>query len=245
MRKRTRGWLTALAIAALGSPGPALGGDIAAFNPLGFSSDGKVFAFEQHGIQDGSGFPYSEIFVIDTEADSFLPGTPYRVRIDDENAGLSEARAKSLDQARSLLEQHRTGDHPGNLVAFNPVSELNVDPHRLRYRAFPAEPAFGGAYSLQLEEVDQPPPAACKDILETVKGFRLHLTESDDKPASVMLHEDTTIPQSRRCPTGYRIGGVMTLHPIPSETVHVALVLVLSHGFEGQDGRWIAVPYRP
>ncbi|MCL6708360.1 DUF2259 domain-containing protein [Pseudomonas sp. R2.Fl] len=245
MRKGTGGWLAALAIAALGSSGPAFAGDIAAVNPLGFSPDGKIFAFEQYGIQDGSGFPYSEIFVIDTQADSYLPGTPYRIRIDDENAGLSEARAKSLDRARPLLQQHRAGDHPGNLVAFNPVSELDDDPHRLRYRAYPAEPAFGGAYALELEEFDQTPSASCKDMLETVKGFRLRLAESDDKPASAMLHEDTAVPQSRRCPTGYRLGGVVTFHPTQGETVHVALVLVLSYGFEGRDGRWIAVPYRP
>lgn len=245
MRKRRGGWLVALTILVLGSSGSAYAGDIAAFNPLGFSPDGKVFAFEQYGIQDGSGFPYSEIFVIDTEKDSFLPGTPYRVRIDDENAGLSAARAKSLEQARPLLEQHRTADHPGNLVAFNPVSELDGEPHRLRYRAYPAEPAFGSAYALELEELNQTPPAACKDITETVKSFRLRLAESDDKPADTILHEDTAVPQSRRCSTGYRLGGTMTFHPMQGQPVHVALVLVLSYGFEGRDGRWIAIPYRP
>lgn len=234
-----------MTILALGSPGPAFAGDIAAFQTLGFSPDGKIFAFEQYGIQDGSGFSYSEIFVIDTEKDSYLPGTPYRVRVDDEASGLSVARSKSRDQAHPLLQQHHTADHPGSLVAFNPVTELDATPHRMRYRAYPAEPAFGGAYALELDEFDQEPPAACKDITETVKGFRLRLAESDDKPADVMLHEDTNVPQSRRCPTGYRLGGVMTFHPMQGEPVHVALVLVLSYGFEGRDGRWIAIPYRP
>jgi predicted secreted protein len=36
---------------------PALAGDTAELNILGFSADGNVFAFEEYGVQDGSGFP--------------------------------------------------------------------------------------------------------------------------------------------------------------------------------------------
>lgn len=56
----------------------ASAGDYAAFQPIGFSSDGYVFAFEEYGVQDGSGFPYSTIYVIDTRNDTFLPGAPVR-----------------------------------------------------------------------------------------------------------------------------------------------------------------------
>jgi predicted secreted protein len=39
-------------------------GDYAYRDILGFSSDGKSFAFEEYGVQDGSGFPYANIFVV-------------------------------------------------------------------------------------------------------------------------------------------------------------------------------------
>ncbi|MBR0555327.1 DUF2259 domain-containing protein [Ciceribacter sp. L1K23] len=230
----------------LGMTGPTLAGDMAAFNPLGFSADGNIFAFEQYGIQDGSGFPYSEIFVIDTAKDAFLPKTPIRVRIDDEMAGLSEARAKAGGNAAPVLTQHGIADHPGHLVAFNPVSEIEAPAHQLGYRAFPAEPAFGEPYRLSLTETEAQPSDACKDLGTPIKGFRLSLTEKNGEAADITLHEDgKAVPSSRRCPTGYRIGGVMTFHPMQGEPLHVALVLVLSYGFEGRDGRWIAVPFRP
>ena len=72
-----------IAALSLFAAGPAAAGDAAELGILGFSADGGVFAFEEYGIQDGSGFPYSSIFIIDTAKDAFIPGTPIRVRIDD------------------------------------------------------------------------------------------------------------------------------------------------------------------
>ena len=224
---------------------PAQAGDIAAIEPIGFSADGKVFAFEQYGIQDGSGFPYSEILFIDTVADTYLPGIPIRSRIDDEGATISAVRAESRRKAEALITVHRPADHPGQFVAFNPVSELDTDPHRIAYRAYPAEPAFGGAYRLQLEEIDAPLPEKCEGLVEAIKGFRLDLTERDGTAVTQTLHRDETVPASRNCPTGYRIGGAVTYRPLSGETVHIALVMVMSFGFEGRDGRWIAVPFHP
>ncbi|MGE6786024.1 DUF2259 domain-containing protein, partial [Ensifer adhaerens] len=44
-------------LAAAATASPALAGDYAALQPIGFSADGNVFAFEEYGVQDGSGFP--------------------------------------------------------------------------------------------------------------------------------------------------------------------------------------------
>ena len=47
----------------------AQAGDFAKREIHGFSVDGGLFAFEEYGVQDGSGFPYSNIYVIDTATD--------------------------------------------------------------------------------------------------------------------------------------------------------------------------------
>ena len=47
------------------SAAPALAGDAAQFDPIGFSEDGRYFAYEEYGIQDGSGFPYATIYLVD------------------------------------------------------------------------------------------------------------------------------------------------------------------------------------
>ena len=49
-------------------------GDRAAFLSLGFSPEGQYFAFAQYGEQDGSGFPYAEIYIVDIEKNDFVPG---------------------------------------------------------------------------------------------------------------------------------------------------------------------------
>ena len=240
-RKATAALLACLTMAA-----GAAAGDFSTFQPLGFSPDGKVFAFEEFGTQDGSGFPYSTVYFIDTEKDAYLPGTPIRVRIDDEAAGLGKARAESRGKAESLIGQYRLADNPGVLAAFNPMGEAGADRERIEYLPHAIEPTPGGSYALSLETVALAPSERCRDITpEGGKGFRLTLVERAGEAADTPVHEDTRIPDSRACPLSYQIGGAMTFHPLDGDPVHVALVLVRSVGFEGANGRWIAVPFRP
>ena len=65
----------------------ARAGDAAEFRAHGFSSDaqGRYFAFEEFGVQDGSGFPYSNIYNVDLEKDAWVDESPVRVTIKEEN----------------------------------------------------------------------------------------------------------------------------------------------------------------
>ncbi|MCP8893554.1 DUF2259 domain-containing protein [Shinella daejeonensis] len=226
--------------------GGATAGDFSTFRPIGFSDDGSVFAFEEFGIQDGSGFPYSNIYFIDTEKDAFLAGTPIRIRLDDEAAGLDDARAESREKARPLVERHRLFSNPGVLAAFNPMGEITADRHRIEYLPHAVEPTPGGSYALALDEIALDLPEKCTNLTpEGGKGFRLRLVRRDGEDIDRTIHEDARIPDSRHCPLSYQIAGAMTHHAFGSDPVHIALVLVRSFGFEGSDGRWIAVPFKP
>lgn len=97
---RSIGWIAGW-LALFSSP--VLAGDIASLQTIGFSADGRIFAFEEYGVQDGSGFPYSNIYVIDTRTDRFIAGTPIRQRIEDESASLGTVRAQS--QGRRLPDR--------------------------------------------------------------------------------------------------------------------------------------------
>ncbi|TIL61031.1 MAG: hypothetical protein E5Y89_28055, partial [Mesorhizobium sp.] len=46
-------------LAQLATVATAGAGDVAELEILGFSKDGGVFAFEEYGVQDGSGYPYA------------------------------------------------------------------------------------------------------------------------------------------------------------------------------------------
>ena len=237
----------AIALAAcLAATAGASAGDFSTFQSLGFSPDGKVYAFEESGVQDGSGFPYSTVYFIDTEKDAYLAGTPIRVRIDSEEAGIDKARADSLGKAKVLLDQHGVLANPGVLAAFNPMGEVGADRGRIEYLQHAVEPVPGGSYALALEEIPLELSDKCRDITpDGGKGFRLKLVKRDGAAADTVIHADTRVPDSRNCPLSYQISGAVTFNPLGADPIHVALVLVRSFGFEGADGRWIAVPFRP
>src|SRR5580765_3651756 len=106
-------------------------GDVAELEILGFTKDGGVFAFEEYGVQDGSGFPYANRYYIDTSSDSFLKGTPIRVRLDDENAKLDTARLQARQKGEAIFSQAELSANRGITAGFNPVTELSADPHRI------------------------------------------------------------------------------------------------------------------
>ena len=224
----------------------ASAGDFSTFQSLGFSPDGKIYAFEEFGVQDGSGFPYSTIYFIDTQKDAYLSGTPIRVRIDDEETDIAKARAESREKAKPLIGQHKVLSNPGVLAAFNPMGEVGADRRRIEYFQHAVEPMPGGSYALALDEIPLDLSQTCRDLTpDGAKGFRLTLVRRDGEAADRLLHEDARVPESRNCPSAYQISGAVTFQPLAGDPVHVALVLVRSFGFEGSDGRWIAIPFRP
>src|SRR4029450_2112606 len=109
---------------------PARAADNAERAIIGFSPDGRYFAFEQFGVQDGSGFPYAEIFVVDLIANQWVKGSPFREKVEDEGALVSAARFKTAKAARALLTQLRTGE-PGELLASQQPTQASGDRRQL------------------------------------------------------------------------------------------------------------------
>ena len=230
-------------IAACLAPGAAHAGEFAEFRPIGFSADGTVFAFEEFGIQDGSGFAFANRFFINTTNDSFLPGSTVRVVLEDETRSVGDARAEAQAQSASLEAQYDFRGNPGTIAAFNPLSELDGPAHQLRYMPFSMEPQPFGPYEVTLEEKPLPASSLCQDIDANSTGFRLVMSQINGQPSDMVLHEDSSVPRSRGCPLSYRIGGAITHHADGLWT-HAVLVLIRSFGFEGENGRWIAVTRR-
>ena len=216
----------------------AFAGDFAERRIIGFSDQGRYFAFEQFGRQDGSGFAYAEITVIDVEADDWAPGAPIRVLLRDETAGIAEARAKAAEQAAAILDKLGIR-HPGELLASNPPAELGRDPFKVGVNARYPLPGEGQELTFTLEQFPLP-AASCAGLSDQpVKGFRLKMKKADAGP--LVLHEDTSIPKSRSCPLGYAIGDVIRFVPAGQSAVYALLISVWRIGFEGPDRRFIAV----
>lgn len=232
--------LIALLGGAMVAPQVANAGDTASLNVIGYSEDGRVFAFEEYGLQDGSGFAYSTYYFLDTETDKYLPGTPIRVLIEDETS-LARIRKAAQDKAAALITQHRLADNPGSLLAYNPPSEANSNEFNLRFFSYVSSaPMTELTNTLELIEQDFPPSKDCLNMTGSYKGFTLKLMEDGGKPVDRVIHADKSVPASRFCANGYRIGAV-----VGSESNNapvMAMILVSRFGFEGPDRRWIAVP---
>lgn len=226
----------------MAAAGGATAGDTASLNVLGYSPDGKVFAFEEYGVSDGAGFAYSNIYFIDIEADKFLPGTPVRIRADEEGP-IGKIREMARAKAAALVTKYRLADNPGVIVAYNPPSEIESDPGRIRFSPYVSAPPYDYKYTLELKEKDFPISQDCAGFADSYKGFTLTLTEHQGNPMNKVLHEDVNVPKSRLCPNEYRIGAVVSSEI--KEVTPMAMILVGSYGFEGNDRRWIAVPVDP
>lgn len=227
-----------LSMACPGSPVHA--GDYAERQILGFSPDGRYFAFEQFGVQDGSGFPYADIFVIDTGNDSWVGGSPFRVLIKDERAEVKWARRDALTKAGNVLRK-LVISAPGTLLASNPPSELSADPHKVTIDARFAIPSIREAWTFTLAEKPFK-DARCTDLTgDRTRGFALSVAPHGK--SARQLHADTGIPQSRGCPLNYAISDVVMHEPVKGARVFAILISVFSFGFEGPDRRFIAVTH--
>lgn len=220
-------------------------GDAARLDIIGFSRNGGIFAFEEYGIQDGSGFPYANRFYISTQDDSFLPGTPVRIMLDRDGATVDEARkeARLKGEAAAHVTDDELRAHAGETVAFNPVTELSADPFRIVVNPRSVFPAIDAPAEFRLSEIPLAPPASCKDLGE-MKGFRLVEIDPAPNGTTRLLHEDKNIPASRACPLGYRIGAVQISHDVEGRPAGAVLIAVRSVGFEGPNHRWLAVTKR-
>jgi len=234
--------LTIVGLAAIGTM-PAAAGDLAQREILGFSEDGGRFAFEEHGVYDASGYPYASIYVVDTQTDQWVAGTPIRIQLEQEGASQEVARAKAAKAAGPFLK----GIKPrGFLLASNPPTETSADPHLIRFRNNPAVPphetGMSSEYELRLDEV---PGGENKYVDGDLKGFRLVLKQIAASAGvsvpgyELTLHEDKTLPAPRERAFGYRITDVLLYR----KTL-VVLVLTNSYGFETPDGRYMAVTRR-
>lgn len=224
---------------------PALAGDAAAIDPIGFSGDGRYFAYEEYGIQDGSGFAYDSIIIVDLIEDKWV-GSPVRVRLDDESASLDAARQKALAEAQPMLDK-RGLTVPAQPLLMNADGESGASGMEASFGMFgnglaaPSDP-----FTLKLETFASTTsePCASYGMEDPVQGFALTLTDSAGNAAEI--YRDTAVPASRGCVSDYRIHAVLSPFPFGlSASPLVAVISVYSLGFEGPNRRFVTVPVAP
>lgn len=216
--------------------GATRAGDGAALEIIGFSSDGRYFAFEQYGEEDGSGALYSEIAVIDVSTDQFVAGTPV--------AGGS--REEAMTKASAILRRLgiRGDGVEAGIVTASRAREVIVpkDMNRLMDDAVAdmplAESVFGAGARVTLHIGDVAAPH-CVGLEEHPKGFTLSLESPGLGPA--ILHRDLTVPRSRGCPDHYGLAGAYALRTSGGAAGLAVLIQYFYFAFEGHNRRFLAV----
>jgi len=240
----------ALALLLCLCPAIAEAADGAQFQALGYSPDSHYFAFEQFGIQDGSGFPYVDVFIIDTEKNEWVKGSPIRELLKQETARLGAARKKALSRAAPLLKA-RGITEPAELLAALPATQLFAGREKVSFDRFYNSMAGGAAEKpsdnnarteLTLTATDVPMPESCKGFAGQVRGFTLTVNRVQP-PTPAVIHSDASLPDSRGCPEGYDIAAVYGPMGFSKTRRLVALIAVYARGFEGMNRRYIAVPF--
>jgi predicted secreted protein len=239
--------------------GSAQAGDAAARRIIGFSPDGRQFAFEQYGTLDGSHSDtgWSEIAIIDTETNTFVGGNPVHVADESEEPTLTveQARVAAAARAAPLLAQyaieprgersaHDNFTFPDDMIGYDDIGRVEQVSRKW------LSPNYDelGISTIQLVEILADSTEDCSSSFEAqlrdgagkARGFRLTLRGQDGKPV-MTLHEDQAIPASRQCPTSYSLSEAYVFKPDGEPSVLAVLVQRFSQGFEGRDRRFIAV----
>ncbi len=221
---------------------------------LGFSKDGNHFAYMQSGVQDGSGFFWAEIDVIDVANNKLLK----RVYEDSEkylpmDDSFTPAQEKQfIENLIKRADLNRYGINQsikGNTVLNRPYTDLSDYKNTIFSFEYWAQ---GGAstsvrtYKLDIQEHPAPVEAHnewCQEEfyygsnMMTVNLTTNHSLYDDQyTPEVTTLQKDNRAPASRSCAWGYK----------PSQVINYknALVVLVNYqtiGFEGPNYRFTAV----
>jgi len=232
----------------LGGAAAGWAGDLTDVRQVGFSENGRYFAYEQFGRQDASGFPYSRVSFVDTQTNGPAADDAF-VLHEQEDAELLASRTEAAGLARPVLQRlgivegntggwriHRLGSAVAVIRTFGPlVDRLDFATHLEGIRS-------------HFIEAPQPDVGGDEDGMGPIK--RLELTyrapAADGAGASKprRVYADTTTVARARGARLFSIGGVV-VYEVPQ--THVVRVVVFvdyrKPGFEGPDQRTFAVGF--
>lgn len=222
---------------------------------IGFSEDGRYFAFGEFALQAGSGYPVVSLYVIDLPGDAWVSGTPFRQlggefgEGEDEREAytyLADARTRLHEKARPLLEQLQIRV-PGQVIFARGLGDhLLEGPLNIIRNPSKTNPIgkFSVSYQIHLGEVPLTSPVDYCPLGDAAFGYPLTLIKDDEIE---VLHEDSRLPRWRACARHYRLSYVLAgpycePEDCPNGPLDVALISVFSDGFEGLGRRFLAAP---
>ena len=219
---------------------PALAGDRHLVELLGYSADRHYFAFEEFGGESDGSVAMSSLSIIDVTTDKEVPGSPFSVSgTEDDTLAVVRARAAALAAPEIAANKIAM---PAQFVSMVGDGVVGANGLALRFGA-PGTgygPEVYGDRLLTLEVFETPDRGrpVCEASGAQPKGFALAISTAGIPRE---IYRDEAVPQSRGCVLDYRLYGVAL--PYNNDlSGAVALVSVMTPGFEGYVRGFIAVP---
>lgn len=235
--------------------GSALAGDAAARNVIGFSPDGAYFAFEQFTTFYEDDAAMSEIAIIDTNTDRFVPGGSIRIVVrGDDGLDEEKAREDAATKAKPIIAKFRVGV-AGTVIdgmpsmALDTIGIYQMDPEPLA-KSLAFKLPDERAATLRVE--DKPMGVATCDgyggtgVAGKAKAAGFRLTLDVEGQAQAVLQDDKTLPNGRRCAEAYGIAEAHVL-TAPDGTITLAALIEYADNqnfHAGPNRRFLAVTRR-
>lgn len=197
----------------------AFAGDASTFHALGFSENGKYYAFAESGVQDGSGFAYANVAVVEVAKNRFAASRSIVLEsLNDEESYPAQALKKAIKEIRLSRFGIKAGTNLGQDLLVRLPTDFSQYTRNLFSFDYWAE---GGASTVipKYEAVVE-----TKDGIDTTEGqfcsellgmppqlLKLSIVGRDATNGSIqVLQEDRTLPRSRNCTSSYGVHRVTT-----------------------------------
>ena len=233
----------------------AAAGDAAARRVLGFSADGKIFAFEQYTTIYEDEAAFAEYVIVDAARNRFVAGTPIKVLIRGDD-GLDEIKARADAEAKAKPVLARFGAFAiGTHFAGQPSMALDeIGIYQLSTEPFASEldVMLPNNRAARLVVSEHPIAETTCDgyggraTPAKAMGYGLKLTLDVAGAPPLVMQNDTSLPTSRRCAAGYGIAEAY-LHRATDGTATLAVLVEYADndGYHaGPNRRFLAVTKR-
>ncbi len=200
---------------------------------LGFSPDGRFFAYRQSGVESTSGEAYADLFITEVKKNQSIKGTPIRVKAPSGPEALTKARASLDTQSARLMRQLGLNKAIAG-VAFVPKKQTE-----LNYTL-----PWGEHVGMRLSPRAGLAAPGCNMKPKIPKSGLMGFTMTAQRPVDVtVVHNDTIVPRLRGCAMAYRFASgyqkslgdqvalasmVAYAEPIPTGNTRVRYLVVTS-----------------
>lgn len=223
-------------------PASIFAGDYAELDYIGVSKDGKYLAFEQYGVQDGSGFAYSNIYFINVAENKYAE-SPIQTLIENDSLTVDAVRAKSMKSAAAKLKKLRIiRGNTGKMVVARMLTDsvYNFDTYKdggktqtINFKGEVGSMYALGDYQLRLETFEVKDQKDYVDLPVYMLGLMLEDKTGDTK---ITLQKDSSLPKARGLPVGYAVQFIYLY-----DDKIITFLNVYTTGFEGPDMRYMVV----